>query len=157
MAPTSTEKQLMELPNAKSARTAQEREKVKRAIARRGLGGLANDTKWDEFITGMRALFPGGRDGWRPSYRFKCVDGEPSGWDVEWSYHLPFPMISVEWFDIAFLRETRDQRLPPTVTVTNHAPRIAELLRRVGLEFETGRTMIRIFGYTPKSMELFDD
>jgi hypothetical protein len=141
------------LPDAKSARTAERRGTVKRAIASRGLGGLANDTNWDEFITGMRALFPGPR-GWRPSYRCKCVDGPPSDWDVEWFYHLPFPMISVEWFDIAFLQETRDRRLPPKVTITNHAPRIAELLQRVGLEFETGRTMI--FGYAPKSMDLFD-
>ena len=144
------------LPNAKSARTPGEREKVKRTIERRGLGGLANDTKWDEFISGMRTIFDMDAHGWRPSYRFKCVDGVPSGWDVEWSYHLPFPMISVEWFDIAFQQEIRDKRLPPNIEIIDHAPRIAELLRGIGLEFETGATMIRIFGYAPKSLELFE-
>jgi hypothetical protein len=65
-------------------------------------------------------------------------------------------MISVEWFDVAFEQETRDKRLPPNIQVTNHAPRIAELLSRIGLEFEVGTKMIRIFGYAPKSTELFD-
>jgi hypothetical protein len=146
----------MELPTAKSARTAERRERIKRAVERQQLGGLANDTKWDEFIVGMRATFPGGPQGWRPSHRFKCIDGEPSDWDAEWSYHPPFPMIGVEWLDIAFLQEARDKRLPPTVTIINHAAAIEELLVRVGLEFETGSTMLRIFGYAPKSMDHFD-
>src|SRR5438034_10859559 len=72
------------LPNAKSARSPDERPKLQRIIAERGLCGLANDTKWDEFISGMRA-----RESWRPSYRYKCIDGPPSSWDVEWFYHLP--------------------------------------------------------------------
>jgi hypothetical protein len=61
----------------------------------------------------------------------------------------------VEWFDVAHLQEIRDKRLPPNIQTIDHAPRIAELLKRVGLEFEVGTTMIRVFGYTPKSLELF--
>jgi Family of unknown function (DUF6678) len=64
--------------------------------------------------------------------------------------------LQLEWFDIAFLQETRDRRRPPTIEIINHAPRIAELLQRVGLEFEIGKTTIRIFGYAPKTTELFD-
>ena len=139
------------LPNAKSAQSPDERAKLKRVIAERGLGGLANDTKWDEFIDAIRS-----RNDWRPSYRCKCVDGPPSSWDVEWFYHLPFPMLSVEWLDIAFLQETRENRLPPRVHLTDQSFWLEELLRRVGLEYEKGSTMIRIFGYSPKSFELFD-
>jgi hypothetical protein len=141
----------MSLPNAKSAHSPDEREKLKRVIAERGLCGLANDTKWDEFITAMRA-----REGWRPSYRYKSIAASPTGWDVEWFYHLPFPFICVEWFDVAHLQETREHRLPPHIHTTDHSPWLEELLQRVGLEYEKGQTMIRIFGYSPKSLELFD-
>jgi hypothetical protein len=78
------------LPTAKSARSPDEHAKLKRVIAERSLCGLANDTKWDEFISAMRV-----RD-WKPSYRYKCIAGPPSSWDVEWFYHLPFPLMSVE-------------------------------------------------------------
>jgi hypothetical protein len=139
------------LPTAKSAHSPDERRKVQRVIVERGLCGLANDTKWDEFISEMRS-----RKDWRPSYRFKCVDGRPSSWDVEWFYHLPFPFISVEWFDVVFLQESREHRLPPRTHVTDHSPWIEELLRRVGLEYQKGSTMIRIFGYSPKDLGLFD-
>jgi len=105
------------LPNAKSARLSTERAKIRRVVARRGLAGLANDTKWDKLIDAVRA-----HEGWRPSYRYKCVDGPPSGWDVEWFHHLPFPLISVEWLDIAYhggqrprgsARATRVAIMPP--------------------------------------------
>lgn len=139
------------LPTAKSARSPDERAKLKRVIAQRGLGGLANDTKWDEFISAMRA-----RENWRPSYRYKCIDGPPSSWDVEWFYHLPFPLMSAEWLDLGFLQETREHRLPPRIHVTDHSPEFEQLLRRIGFEHQKGSTMIRIFGYSPKSFDLFD-
>jgi len=139
------------LPSAKSARSPDERRKLQRVIAERGLCGLANDTKWDEFISAMRA-----RERWRPSYRCKCIDGPPSSWDAEWFYHLPFPLISVEWLDVFFLQKTREHRLPPRVHVTDHSRWLEELLRQVGLEYQKGSTMIRIFGYSPKSLDLFD-
>jgi hypothetical protein len=138
------------LPTAKSSRSPDERAKLKRVIAERGLCGLANDTKWDEFISAMRA-----REDWRPSYRYRCIDGPPSAWDVEWFYHLPFPLISVEWFDVSFTQQThRGMLISPLVT--DHSPWIVELLRNVGLEYQKGSTMIRIFGYSPKSLDLFD-
>jgi hypothetical protein len=45
-----------------------EKERVRRAIEARQLVGAANDTKWGALLDAMRL-----RDGWRPSYRFKCV------------------------------------------------------------------------------------
>ena len=138
-------------PTAKSARSPNERANLKRVIAERGLCGLANDTKWDEFISAMRS-----REGWKPSYRCKCIDGAPPHWDTEWYYHLPFPLLSVEWLDVAFLQETRERRLPPRIQITDHSPWLEELLRQVGLEYQTGSRMIRIFGYGPKHLDLFD-
>ena len=137
------------LPSAKSAHSPDERRKIQRVIAERGLCGLANDTKWDEFIAGMR-----NQQDWCPRFRFKCVDGRPSSWDCEWCYHLPFPFISVEWFDIGFL-QVRHQ-LPHRDRVLDHSPWIEEFLRRIGLDYQKGSTMIRTFGYSPKSLELLD-
>jgi hypothetical protein len=120
-------------------------------IEDRGLCGLANDTKWDQFVTGMRE-----RAGWRPSYRYKCVDGPVSAWDVEWFYHLPFPLISVEWLDICFLRETQNNGLPVKTTVTDHSPWIEALLKKARLEYLKGKETIRIFGYSPKDVCFFE-
>jgi hypothetical protein len=53
------------LPIASTSRPG-ERDRLRRIIERSGLCGLANDTKWDEFITAMRS-----RTEWRPSYRYK--------------------------------------------------------------------------------------
>ncbi|HEX2972471.1 MAG TPA: DUF6678 family protein [Tepidisphaeraceae bacterium] len=140
------------LPTAKSAQSPAERDHLRRVASNRSLCGLANDTKWDEFISEMRAP-----EEWRPSYRYKCIDGPPSAWDAEWFYHLPFPMVSVEWLDVAFLQERREHRLPPRITVTDHSAWLEDLLHEIGLDYEKGKTMIRIFGYSPKSLELFDE
>jgi hypothetical protein len=137
------------LPAAKSSPSPDERAALKRVIAERGLCGLANDTKWDEFIAGMRA-----RQDWRPSDCYRCMDGPPSSWDVEWFYHLPFPLFSVEWFDVSFMQKSRRGMLVPPL-VTDHSPWIEEWLQRVGLEYRKG-TMIRIFGYRPKNVEWFE-
>jgi hypothetical protein len=139
------------LPNAKSARSPDEREQLRRVVSQRGLCGLANDTKWDQFITAMRA-----RSNWRPRYRYKCIDGPPSHWDAEWFYHLPFPLLSVEWLDVFCLQEIRTPRLPSRVDVIDHAGWIEELVRGVGLDYRKGEKMIRIFGYSPRRSELFD-
>jgi hypothetical protein len=137
------------LPTAKSVRLIDEREKLRRVVEERGLCGLANDTKWDEFITGVRA-----HTDWRPSYRFKSIDGPVSGWDVEWSYHLPFPLLCVEWLDLAHLQTVRESG--QVAQVINHSGWIEDLLRAAGLDFRTGAAMIRVFGYSPRSLELFD-
>ena len=138
------------LPTSISARFPEERAKLKRIVASRGLVGLANDTKWDELISAVRSRPQ------RPSYRFKCIDGPPSRWDCEWSYHLPFPMISVEWFEIVFRYEVRKNLLVPP-DVTDHSPWLVPLLKSVGLEFKTGSRVVRIFGYSPRNLEGFED
>src|SRR5687768_3519856 len=140
------------LPNAKSARAPNERDKLRRVISQRNLCGLANDTKWNEFIDAMRV-----RSDWRPSYRFKCIDGPPSQWDVEWFYHLPFPMVSVEWLDVSFVQEVRVHRLPARTEIIDHSGWIEELLKGIGLDYRKGAKMIRVFGYSPRGAELFDE
>ena len=143
------------LPNSKSVRfeTPNAREKAKRVIQQRGLCGLANDTKWDELINSMRS-----RQGWTPKFRCKCIEFPVfDDWDGEWFYHLPFPMISVEWLDLNFLEETWTYRLPPQKMVTDHSPWIEELLQQIGFDYMKGQSMIRLFGYSPKNMDLFDD
>ncbi len=130
------------IPTAKSESVPDEREKLWRVIRQRNLVGFANDTKWDELICAMRA-----RPQWRPSYRFQCIDGPPSEWDVEWFYHLPFPMVSVEWMDVSTVGgRGRDD-----------AEWIRALIRGIGFDHRVGTKMVRIFGYSPRSLERFDD
>ena len=140
------------LPTAKSQTKPNERQQLRRLVERRGLCGLANNTQWDEFISAMRA-----REGWTPQFRFKCIDGQPVCWDTEWCYHLPFPMMAAEWFDLTFLQEIREPGLPPRTARVDHSPWIEDLIRRIGLDYEKGSKMIRIFGYSPKDYGLFDD
>src|SRR4051812_11411960 len=71
-------------------------------------------------------------------------------------YHLP-PMIEVEWLDIAYRQEVRDQRLPPNTTILDYGQDIIDLLQRIGLEFEVGKKHVRIFGYAPRRRNLFDE
>lgn len=143
------------LPGAKAAQTG-EREKIQRVIERRGLCGLANDTRWDELIEAMRDYA-----GQRPAYRWKCVDGRPVGWETEWLYHLPFPMISVEWMDLLFrhhpLRPGMSGPVWVTGEVEDHAERIEAIVKAIGFEYTMGKNMLRIFGYSPKDLNLFDD
>ncbi len=139
------------LPSAKSETRPGERDAIRGVIERRNLCGLANDTKWDELIDAMRR-----REEWTPSYRFKCVHGPPMRWDVEWFYHLPFPFIGVEWFDICFIQEIVEHLLLP-VHVIDHSPWIEDLVRRIGFDYAKGNSTIRIFGYSPRDMTLFDE
>lgn len=139
------------LPTARSTGSEEEREKIRRVVARTGRCGLANDTKWDEFLAAMRART------WRPSYRFRCIDGGSSRWDVEWFYHLPFPMVAVDWLDISRLQQVTKHRLPPRVRTIDHSEWIVDLLRSAGLDFRVGASMIRVFGYAPRNLELFDE
>ena len=71
---------------------------------------------------------------------------------MEWFYHLPFPLISVEWLDISCLRGGRMRH-----EVTDESPWIEAQLRAAGLDYRKGRTMFRVFGYSPRSEDLFDE
>lgn len=112
---------------------------------------MANDTKWNELIAAIRD-----RTEDRPRFRYKCIDGPPSPWDAEWFYHLPYPMLSVEWMDLSFQQSEIEHRLPPRITVTDHFQWLILLLQRIGLDYQAGTIMIRIYGYAPRSLELFD-
>lgn len=131
-------------PNAGSKR---KKSKIRNRVADRGLTGCANDTKWGKLLDAMRA-----RDQWTPSFRFKCVDGSPSRWDVEWWHHLPFPMMSVEWFDITYLEEI-EMGVLVEAQVIDHSDWILEILNVANFCYDVVGEIIRIFGYLPKSFE----
>ncbi len=138
------------LPTAKSVTSPEEKAKLRRIIDERGLCGLANDTKWDEFISAIRQ-----RKDWNPRFRFKCLDGSVSRWDREWRYHLPFPFLLVEWVDIEYHANPHPGiRMPPETT--DHSPWLIDLLDSIGLDYQRGITMIRIFGYSPRNLDLFN-
>ncbi len=125
--------------------------RTRRLIVERGRGFLANNTKWNRLITAMRE-----RDGWKPSYRCKCIDAPPSGWDVEWWYHLPFPFITVEWLDIQFHQETRCGRFV-AAEITDHSGWIGTLLNEIGFDYRRGKGFFRVFGYSPRNMDRFEE
>jgi hypothetical protein len=137
-------------PQAKSSHNSDYIEKLRKIVSDRSLCGLANNTKWDRLITFMR-----NKEGWTPSYRFKCIDGFVSYWDTEWWYHLPFPFISVEWFDIGYVEERHIGRLVKP-DIIDHSSWIEDLLSKIRFEYEKGIDFYRIFGYSPKNYELFE-
>jgi hypothetical protein len=127
-------------PPMANARDREHKEKVRALVLRRGLVGAANYTKWNELIAFMRQ-----RTGWRPSWRYKWVNGHVSDWDVEWWHHLPFPFVGVEWFDMALL----------DAGGADQSAWILAELRAIGFEFEVAGDVVRIFGYLPRSMDDF--
>jgi hypothetical protein len=128
-----------------------EKEKVRRLVEAAGLVGAANNTKWNVLLDEMRT-----REGWRPSYRYKYIGGSPSGWDVEWWHHLPFPFMGVVWFDIGLHQIVPKGRLTEPTTV-DHEEWILNILTRARLTYEVSETFVRVFGYLPKDYEGFGD
>ncbi len=126
--------------------------KLRKLIGSMNLVGLANDTKWNELLTLMRKTNP--KD-WCPSFRFKCIDSEyVSKWDTEWWHHLPFPFISVHWFDLSFREEIhRGRLLEPEII--DHSKKIDKILSTIGFDYEKGKEIFRIFGYAPKNYREF--
>jgi hypothetical protein len=126
--------------------------KLRKIIASEGLTGLANDTKWNELITAMRQT---PTEDWCSSFRYRCIDSDfVSHWDCEWWHHLPFPFISVMWFDLSCHEEIHLGRLLEP-TVVDHSPEIVKLLSSIGFDFEIGSDAIRIFGYAPRARDAF--
>ena len=136
---------------APDAGTPDEKRKVRAVVEQRQLVGAANDAKWGVLLDKMRE-----REGWIPSYRWKCVDGPAMGWDVEWWYHLPLPMMSVEWFDIGLVQESSNGRLLPP-KVTDHRDWILRVLDEAQLCYEVRGDIVRVFGYLPKRYDGMDD
>lgn len=128
----------------------EEKERIRRCVIRRGLTGAANDVKWGRLLDAMRQ-----RCGWRPSYRYKCVDGPASDWDTEWWYHLPFPMVSVEWFDISVI-EAGKRSNGNAEQFVDHSAWIEEILREANFCYDIVGQVIRLHGYLPKSFDGLD-
>lgn len=138
------------LPGARAGNDPATRRKIRRAVAARNLARAANDTKWNELIDHFRR-----QPGWRPSYRTRWVNGRVSVWDVEWCYHLPFPFVGVEWFDIGLWEEIAPKNGLEVRTTVDHTAAIADVVRRIGFEFEVRADVLRIWGYLPKSYDDF--
>lgn len=139
---------MSELPMADAA-PFNTKDDFRAKAASRGLVGAANNTKWNELISSMRAL-----SDWRPSYRSKSVTGHISAWDAEWFYHLPLPFACVQWLDIGLHEQVSVGRLLPP-KITDHSEPILSELRKIGLEFEVRGDVVRIWGYLPKCYEDF--
>ncbi|GAB5561293.1 MAG: hypothetical protein SynsKO_29400 [Synoicihabitans sp.] len=125
--------------------------KIMKIVFRENLTGLANNVKWNKLITYMRNL-----EGWKPSWRSKSVNGYMSEWDVEWWYHLPFPFKLVRWFDIGCHEINRTGALTDD-KVIDHSEEFISMLKGIGFEYEKRNGIIRIFGYSPKDYEAFDE
>ena len=129
------------LPMANAIPAGTDVDKIKRIVVTKQLGGLANNTKWNELISFIRD-----KEKWKPSYRTKSITGYVSDWDTEWYYHLPFPFISVEWFDISLSSNTNES-----------TDWIIHLVEKIGFEFEVKEDILRIWGYAPKSYDYFQN
>ena len=114
------------------------RKKVERAITERGLGSLANSTKWEELSAALRPFNLG--------YRFKLViDTEPK-LDNEWLWSPGFPWEALAWLEIT---PVDVHRFPGSPDVQRKGE-VQEILNRVGLEHRlTDRGTFRVFGYGP--------
>ncbi len=125
--------------------------RVRGVVASRGLAGAANDTKWGRLLDAMRQ-----RSAWCPSFRYKCVDGPASNWDTEWWYHVPLPMISVEWLDISLTQPVQRGMLLESESI-DHSAWIVTLLDECRFCYDMVGDVIRIHGYLPKSFDLLED
>lgn len=137
------------LPLSNAVPAGEDKEAIASQARRKFSAALANDTKWNELLQHVRSL-----DGWRPSYRSKWVNGHVSGWDVEWYYHLPFPFVGIEWFDIGLHEHVRSKGLIAPAII-DHSEEITSVLARIGFDFEVRDDVARIWGYFPKSYEDF--
>lgn len=122
---------------------------IRAQAASRGLVGAANNTKWNELISYFRSM-----SGWRPSYRWKTVDGYVSAWDVEWFYHLPFPFKGVQWLDIGLRQHVAADECGQ-LEAWDIGERIVSEIHKIGFEFETRDEVVRVWGYLPRCYEDF--
>ena len=138
------------LPRSASCPTTVDLDKLKKEIKSKNLVGLCNNTKWDELLTVFRA------NKWTVCNRSKWINGFISGWESDWFYHLPFPFVGVEWFDIKFVKTIfiiRDGGR--YVEETNLKDEILNCLSDIGVEFEVTSDFVRVWGYAPKCYQEF--
>jgi len=131
---------MIDLPSAASVPQGLDEEHLDHEIARTGLVGAANNTKRDELIAFIR------NEDLRPSYRSRWINGYISEWDVEWDYHLPFPFKGVMWLDISTNVNGEDRK--------DHYVTVVE---SIGLDYQVGSGIVRVFGYLLRDTEGLDD
>ena len=137
------------LPLADAVPVGEDRGAIALKARRKFSGALANDTKWNRLLEYMRSL-----EKWTPSYRSKWINGHISRWDSEWCYHLPFPFVGVEWFDIGVHQKIHTGRLLAP-KIIDHSSSIIGKLKDIGFDFEVKGDVVRIWGYYPKSYDDF--
>ncbi len=133
------------------------RQHIRRIVEERGLTGLANDTKWRELREAMLEFE--GPPHWRaePRFRFKTID-EPwvGSWDSSWLTHHPYDFLAVEWLDVELLVRQHVGALVPPQVVRDDSAWVEPLLERIGFDRARGRGFVRLFGYAPRNMDLFE-
>jgi len=125
--------------------------KLNKIIEYSNLTGLSNNVKWNKLITYMR-----NSNDWVPSYRYKWINGYISEWDVEWYYHLPFPFKGVLWFDIGYNQNLHIGRLVKD-KIIDHSKQLIDIIESIGFVYEKSDDFIRIFGYSPKDYESYNN
>ena len=135
------------LPHAGSIPLHEDKDKILKIIEKKQLCSIANNTKWNKLISVIREW-----EDWRPSYRYKTVNNHISNWDVEWYYHLPFPFICVEWFDIGLYEEIYIGQLVKN-KIVDHTKKITDLLSLCKFDYEVHSDIVRVWGYLPKTYE----
>ncbi|QSX41535.1 DUF6678 family protein [Shewanella cyperi] len=139
------------LPMSESCPENVDLEKLKKEIESKNLVGLCNNTKWNELLTAFRT------NKWIVCNRSKWINGFISHWENDWFYHLPFPFLGVEWFDIKFEKTVfiiRDGgRYEEEINLKDE---ILKCLRAIGVEFEVTSDFVRVWGYAPKCYKEFN-
>ena len=135
------------LPHAGSIPLHEDKDKILKIIEKKQLCSIANNTKWNKLINTIREW----KD-WQPSYRYKTVNNYISDWDVEWYYHLPFPFVCVEWFDIGLYEEIYIGQLVKN-KIVDHTKKITDLLSLCKFDYEVHSDIVRVWGYLPKTYE----
>lgn len=139
------------LPTSESCPTTVNLDKLKKEIKSKNLVGLCNNTKWDELLTAFRA------NKWTVCNRSKWINGFISNWENDWFYHLPFPFVGVEWFDIRFVKTILIIRDGGRFEEEAHLKdEILNCLSDIGVEFEVSSDFVRVWGYAPKCYQEFN-
>jgi len=116
-------------------------ERLERYIQREQLVSFMNDTKWSRLQTEMARVQPA-----QPQYRVKCLqDSEPSGWERDWSTHLPLYKW-IEWVDIDPVYRERRGVLVPDLE-RDRSSELIDLLHEHSIPYELDSGYIRVYGY----------
>ncbi|MBQ4880374.1 DUF6678 family protein [Pseudoalteromonas luteoviolacea] len=129
-----------------------DKNKLLKEVKTKQLVGLCNNTKWNEILTSFR------HNEWTVSNRSKWINGYISEWENDWYYHLPFPFLGVEWFDISYEKYTfKIEGGGRHETVTNLKNDILKFIESVGVEYEENESFVRVWGYAPKCYKRFSE